>query len=93
VKEPFIEDFIAATIANHKKSVKEPGNLRFDILRDSEDPAKFVLYEAYQTEEDAAAHKNTAQYLKWRDTVIDWMAKPRQGVKHTIVYPTDLAQW
>jgi len=93
VKNSFTEDFVAATIDNHKQSVKEPGNLRFDILRDAENPAKFVLYEAYETEEAAAAHKNTVHYLKWRDTVIDWMAQPRQGVRHNIVYPVDMAKW
>jgi autoinducer 2-degrading protein len=93
VKETFIEDFVVATIENHKQSVKEPGNLRFDILRDAENPAKFVLYEAYKTEEDFAIHKSKAHYLKWRDAVVDWMAQPRQGIKHTVVYPMDTAKW
>jgi autoinducer 2-degrading protein len=93
VKEPFIEDFISATVENHKHSVKEPGNLRFDILRDAESTAKFVLYEAYESEEAAGAHKGTAHYLKWRDTVADWMAQPRQGIKHNIVCPVDKTKW
>jgi autoinducer 2-degrading protein len=92
VKDSVIEDFVAATIENHKKSVKEPGNLRFDILRDAANPAKFVLFEAYETEEAAAAHKNTAHYRIWRDTVVDWMAQPRQGIKHIIVYPVDIVK-
>ena len=93
VKESFVEDFVAATIENHKFSVTEPGNLRFDILRDAENSSKFVLYEAYESEEAAGAHKKTAHYLKWRDTVVDWMAQPRQGIRHNIVYPVDKSQW
>jgi autoinducer 2-degrading protein len=93
VNEEYIQDFIDVTIENHKQSVKEPGNLRFDILRDAADPSKFVLYEAYESEEAAAAHKNTPHYLAWRDTVAGWMAKPRQGIKHTIVHPTDPEKW
>jgi len=93
VKEPFVEEFISVTVENHVNSVKEPGNLRFDILRDAENLAKFVLYEAYESEEDAASHKSTTHYLKWRDTVADWMAQPRQGIKHHIVCPVDKAQW
>jgi len=93
VAEDYIREFIDATIENHKEAVKEPGNLRFDILRDAADPAKFVLYEAYESEEASAAHKNTPHYLAWRDTVAGWMAKPRQGVKHTIVYPKDPSKW
>jgi autoinducer 2-degrading protein len=93
VAEDHIRDFILATIENHKESVKEPGNLRFDILCDVTDPSKFVLYEAYESEEASAAHKNTPHYLAWRDTVAGWMAKPRQGFKHNVVYPTDLSKW
>ncbi len=93
VKEEHIGEFIEATIENHKESVKEPGNLRFDILQDASDPAKFVLYEAYESEEASAAHKNTQHYLTWRDKVAGWMAQPRQGIKHTIVYPTDRNSW
>ena len=93
VKDNYISDFINATIENHKESVKEPGNLRFDILRDAENEGKFVLYEAYESEEAAAGHKNTPHYLKWRGQVEDWMAQPRVGIKHRIVYPKDKSKW
>ncbi len=53
--------------------------LRFDVLQDAGTPSKFVLYEAYESSEAAAAHKETAHYRKWRDTVSDWMVKPRKG--------------
>ncbi|WP_276368866.1 antibiotic biosynthesis monooxygenase [Chryseolinea sp. H1M3-3] len=87
VKPEFIQAFIEVTRVNHEHSVKEPGNLRFDILQDAKDPGKFVLYEAYETEEQAAAHKGTAHYLKWRDAVASWMSKPREGLKHALLYP------
>jgi autoinducer 2-degrading protein len=87
VKPEFVNVFIEATEENHKNSIKEPGNLRFDILQDAADQNKFVLYEAYETESAVAAHKETTHYLKWRDTVAPWMAKPREGVKHKIIFP------
>lgn len=87
VKPEFVTAFIEATRLNHEQSIQEPGNLRFDILQDATDKAKFVLYEAYQSEQAAAAHKDTAHYLTWRDTVAPWMAKPREGVKHTMLFP------
>jgi len=93
VIEEHIGDFIRATVENHTESVKEPGNLRFDILQDAANSAKFVLYEAYESEEASAAHKNTSHYLAWREKVAGWMAQPRQGIKHTIVYPTDPSKW
>jgi (4S)-4-hydroxy-5-phosphonooxypentane-2,3-dione isomerase len=87
VKPEFIQDFINATRFNHENSIKEPGNLRFDILQDIQDPNKFIFYEAYTSEQAAAAHKETSHYLQWRDTVASWMAKPREGVKHLILFP------
>lgn len=88
-----VEEFIKATEANHAESVKEPGNLRFDLLQDAKDPERFMLYEAYESEEASAAHKNTAHYATWRDKVSDWMAEPRKGVKYNIVAPSDKTQW
>ncbi len=93
VKPSFSEAFKEASMANHKESVKEPGNLRFDLLQDASDPNKFTLYEAYESEEAAIAHKDTPHYKVWRETVADWMAKPREGVKHIILCPKDKTQW
>lgn len=93
VKKDKINDFIEASLKNHLQSVKEPGNLRFDILQDALEPAKFTFYEAYVSEEAATLHKDTNHYKVWRETVADWMAKPREGVKHVILYPTEPAKW
>ena len=86
VKSEFVDDFIRATRSNHESSVKEPGNFRFDILQDAQNPCKFILYEAYETEEAVAAHKLTSHYAVWRDTVGAWMAKPREGVRYNMLY-------
>jgi len=88
VKPEFITAFIEATKANHLESVKEPGNIRFDFVQQADDPCRFLIYEAYISEEAAAAHKATAHYLLWRDAVADWMAEPRKGVKYGFVAPS-----
>jgi autoinducer 2-degrading protein len=87
VKSEHITDFIAATRLNHEASVQEKGNLRFDVLQLPDDPTRFILYEAYVTAADAAAHKNTAHYLRWRDTVTPWMATQRVGVQYKGLFP------
>jgi len=87
VKPEYLGSFIEATRKNHEESIRETGNQRFDILQSAEDPASFVFYEAYASAEDAAKHKETAHYLQWRDTVADWMAEPRQGVRYHGLYP------
>jgi autoinducer 2-degrading protein len=93
VKRDKIDDFIKASKINHFISVMEPGNLRFDILQDAENPSKFTFYEAYISLEAAVSHKNTDHYKNWRDTVAEWMEKPREGVKHIVVCPTEIEKW
>jgi autoinducer 2-degrading protein len=85
VKPENVEEFIEASIENHLSSRKEAGNLRFDVCQDAADPCKFLLYEAYADEQSAAAHKETAHYQKWRDTVVPFMDQPRKGVKYNIL--------
>ena len=87
VKSERLVEFIEATRANHEGSVREPGNLRFDVLQSVEDPTRFILYEAYRDEASAKSHKETVHYLAWRDKVADWMAEPRQGVRYDGLFP------
>lgn len=88
-----INQFMEATIENHNNSVKEEGNLRFDVLRERDNPAMFSLYEAYESDEAAAAHKKTTHYLKWRETVEPWMARPRRGIAYTVLAPVEKSAW
>lgn len=87
------DDFIAATLENARNTVLEPGNLRFDVIQQLDDPNRFVLYEVYRDEAGAAAHKETAHYARWRDAVAPWMAEPRQGIKHRALFPEAEARW
>ncbi|HQN19143.1 MAG TPA: antibiotic biosynthesis monooxygenase [Syntrophobacteraceae bacterium] len=92
VKPEYVEAFIAATIENAGASIREPGVARFDVIRQSDDPTRFVLVEVYRTADAPARHKETAHYLKWRDTVAEMMAVPRTAVHYTNVFPND-ADW
>ena len=87
IKPEFTDAFIDACRRNHEGSIAEPGNRRFDVLQDANDPTHFVLYEAYVSETDAKAHKETAHYLAWRDEVADMMAKPREGLPFIGLFP------
>jgi autoinducer 2-degrading protein len=87
VKPEHIVEFVEATRLNHEASVQEPGNRRFDVLQSADEPTHFILYEAYASEADALAHKETAHYLRWRDTVATWMAEPRVGVPFVGLLP------
>ena len=87
VKPEHVEEFIAASRSNHEHSVKEPGNLRFDILQSAADPTRFMLYEAYVDGESAAAHKATDHYRVWRDALTPWMTRDREGVPYIGLAP------
>lgn len=92
VKPESVEAFKAATLENARHSVQEPGVARFDVVQQLDDPTRFVLVEVYRNDQAPAAHKQTAHYAKWRDTVEPMMAEPRTSVKYLNVFPDD-AGW
>ena len=87
VREEHRQQFVEATLENARSTIAEPGNLRFDVLQQIEDPRRFMLYEVYRDEAGMQAHKETAHYAAWRDAVEPWMAEPRQGVKYDNIFP------
>lgn len=89
VKPEFVEAFTIATLDNATNSVQEPGIARFDVLQQQDDPTRFTLIEAYRTHDAPAAHKATAHYARWRDTVEPMMAEPRTNVKYIDVHFPD----
>ena len=91
VTEEVIQDFIAASEKKHKGSTAEAENLRFDIIQSEDDPSHFVLYEAYVSQAGVLAHKETAHYAEWRDTVEAMMLKPRSGTRYKMHYPANKA--
>jgi (4S)-4-hydroxy-5-phosphonooxypentane-2,3-dione isomerase len=92
VKPDAADAFAAATRENARQSVREPGVVRFDVVRQADDPTRFVLVEIYRTAEDPARHKETAHYLAWRDAVEPMMAEPRRSVKYAALFP-EPARW
>jgi quinol monooxygenase YgiN len=89
VKPEFVEAFRLASVENARRSVQEPGIARFDVIRQQDDPTRFVLVEVYRTAEDPGRHKETVHYQRWRDAVADMMAEPRQSVRYSNLYPDD----
>ncbi len=89
VKPEEVEAFIVATRKNAAASLLEPGIARFDVIQNRDDATRFVLVEVYRTADAPAAHKETAHYAVWRDTVADMMATPRQSAKYINHFPDD----
>jgi (4S)-4-hydroxy-5-phosphonooxypentane-2,3-dione isomerase len=50
-------------------SRKEPGNVRFDLLGDPDNPNRFTVYEVFASAEALAAHRATAHYRECREMI------------------------
>lgn len=87
VKPEHVAAFADECRANHEASIREPGNVRFDVLQAADDPTRFVLYEWYIDEDAAKAHKTTAHYTAWREATADWFAEPRHGDRYVGLCP------
>jgi autoinducer 2-degrading protein len=87
------EAFLAATLENARQTIQEPGNLRFDVLQQADDPNRFVLYEVYCDEAGVRAHKETAHYAKWAASVPQLLVEPRHGVRYASLFPAEARQW
>jgi (4S)-4-hydroxy-5-phosphonooxypentane-2,3-dione isomerase len=86
--------FKEATLENARNSAQEPGVARFDVLQDQDDACCFCLVEVYKNAHIApVAHKESAHYLMWRDTVADMMAEPRVARKFHNLFPTTNVGW
>jgi len=91
VKPDCIAAFREATVENASQSVREPGIARFEVLQQEYDAMRFVLIEIYRDQSANDAHKKTAHYAKWRDTVAPMMAEPRQRQLFSSVFPDNTA--
>ena len=89
VKPESVEAFKQASLYNARNSIREPGIARFDVVQQQDDETRFVLIEIYRTPEATEAHRATAHYLKWRDTVESMMAEPRQKTIYNAVFPDE----
>ena len=92
VKPEHVEAFKAATVENARQSLLEPGIARFDVAQQTDDPTRFVIVEVFRSAEAPTAHRETSHYQTWRDAVTEMMVAPRQGIRHTAVFPPD-ADW
>jgi quinol monooxygenase YgiN len=89
IKPEYTNDFIQATLENARNSILEAGIARFDVLHQHDDPTRFVLYEIYRSPEAQLAHRETAHYLKWRETVEPMLAEPRIPTKYDVLSPVE----
>jgi autoinducer 2-degrading protein len=89
VKPEMVEAFKEATVKNASNSIKEPGVIRFDLLQQQDDPAKFVISEVYKSSEAIAAHKQTAHYAEWIRYAEPMLSVSRSKTIYANIFPED----
>lgn len=65
INEGAMDEFMRVVLENAQNSRKEPGCLRFDVLRPDDASNNVVLYEIYVDEGGFGAHRETAHYAKF----------------------------
>ncbi len=93
VKKSALDEFLK--IIKHDavhSETDEPGCLRFDVLRDSEDPLKFYFYEVYRDKAAQKAHRETPHFAEWAKFLKHGL--DREVVRHSTMnfHPAD-AEW
>ena len=66
-----VEEFKAVALRNAAGSRAETGCRQFDVVQQLDDPARFVLYETYDSEEAIEAHYATPHFQTWRESTAD----------------------
>jgi quinol monooxygenase YgiN len=72
VKPEHLTEFVESVREHARRSVREPGCVRFDVLQDTDDPHTICLYEVFRSEADLAAHRAHDYYRRWMELSRDW---------------------
>eukprot|EP00980_Cylindrotheca_fusiformis_P013321 scaffold3389_cov119-Cylindrotheca_fusiformis.AAC.13 len=67
IKPDRMEEFMPMIKNNAEQSRKEPGCMRFDVLRAQDNPNKFWFYEIYENASSVEFHKAQSHYQAWAD--------------------------
>ena len=89
VKLEQADDFIGLTRENIRETLKEEGIVRFDLVRQADDPSHFILFEVYREAVDHARHRETPHYKRWNAAAEPLMTEPRTLTVYESVFPKE----
>jgi autoinducer 2-degrading protein len=70
----------------------EPGCLRFNVLRDRQDPNVYYFFEVYRDEAALEAHRSAPHYAVWR-AAADTLDGPADATRCDTVFPATATYW
>lgn len=92
VRREHIPAFITASLDDARGSVRdEPGCVRFDMVQDSEDESRFLFFELYHDEAAFEQHRTMPHFLRWNETIRDWLVAPAQVMRGRTLFLTEEA--
>ena len=90
VKEECISAFKEAMAKNHAGTLKEPGNVRFDVNQGIDDPCQFFLHEVFESRNAHAAHLETDHFKVFMETIESMLEEEMNVVFYNPLFPEDL---
>jgi len=87
IKPDQVEAYKAATLENARKTIIEPGVIRFDVFQDTSNPSHFSLFEVYQDLAARDAHLQTEHFLKWKDVYLQTQERKGNGDEFNALFP------
>lgn len=86
VKPDRVPDVIEALRINYEGTIRERGNLRFDILQDAEDEAHFMIYEVFESETALQEHRQTPHFERCMELLEPLrVAPPTKDILHLVM--------
>ena len=68
VKPELLGEFKTAILENAELSVqRDPGCVRFDVLQQEDDPARWFFYEVYEEEHAWVQHRSSPHFLAFKE--------------------------
>ncbi len=88
-RERFLQAIEADAIDSERD---EPGCLRFNVLRDQQDPNVYYFFEVYRDEAALEAHRAAPHYAVWRGAS-DTLDGPAQATRCDPAFPATAEHW
>jgi autoinducer 2-degrading protein len=76
IKQARWDDYVREVAVHAANSRAEPGCVRYEVYRDTADPAVFCLYEAFEDEAAALVHQASPHHERWMGLSKDWRDGP-----------------
>ena len=71
----------------------EPGCLRFNVIRDTQDENVYFFYEIYKDEAALEAHRGMPHFAVWREAAAVALDGEAERTLCETVFPADRAYW